>query len=77
MTRNELKRGNTKRSCKGTYGDSLVKIFKYRQPFGLQFCFCHQVDNHSNRRQYPILLEIKSANKFWTDNNFAWYLSVT
>ena len=37
MTLDELEGFNMKRNYKGRYGESLVKIFKYQQPFVLHF----------------------------------------
>ena len=44
MTLEELDRADTRREYKGQDGESLARLFKYRQPFGLQFRYRHQVD---------------------------------
>ena len=44
MTLDELEGANTKRNYKGRDGESLVKIFKYQQPFGFHFRYRQQVD---------------------------------
>ena len=54
-----------------------MKMFKYRQPFGLHFSYRHQVDNHNNRRHSHISLYRTWDTKFFPDRNFAWYLAVT
>jgi hypothetical protein len=77
MTLDELPEANTRRDYIGRDGQSLVKLFKYRQPFGLHFRYCHQVDDHNNRRHAPISVERTWATKFWPDRNFAWYLAVS
>ena len=77
MTREELDGSDTRQEYKGLDSESLVRLFNYRQPFGLHFCYRHQVDDHNIRRHAPILIEKTWATKFWPDRNFAWYLSVT
>ena len=37
MTHDDMYGSNTKRNYKGRDGDSLVKMFKYWQPFGFNF----------------------------------------
>ena len=54
MTLEELDGVDTKREYKGRDGESLARIFKYRQPFGLQLRYRHQVNDHNNRRYAPI-----------------------
>ena len=76
VTLNELDWANMKRNYKDRDGESLVKQFKYWQPFGFHVHYHHQVDNNKNRRHYPISLESRWATKFWMDYNFAWYLFV-
>ena len=39
MTLDDLEGDNTKRNYKGRGGEYLVKMFKYRKPFGLYFCY--------------------------------------
>ena len=68
---------DTRREYKGRDGQSLDRLFKYCQPFGLHFHYRHQVDDHNNRIHAPISVESKGATKFWTDRNFAWYLALT
>ena len=77
MTLEELDGADTRREYKGRDGESLARIFKYRQPFGLHFRYRHQVDDQNNRRHAPISIERTRATKFWTDRNFPWYLAVT
>ena len=76
MNLDELEGANTKRNYKGRDGESLVKSFKYRQPFGLNFRYNNQVDNKKNRLQYPISLDRTWDTKFWMDCKFSWYLAV-
>ena len=76
MNIDELKEDNMNRNYKGRDGESLVKKIKHQQPFGLQFCYRHQVDNHINRRQYTISLKSKWGTNFFPGFNFAWYLNV-
>ena len=54
MTLDDLDGANTKHNYKGRDGQSLMKIFTYRNPFGLHFRYRHQVKNNNNRRQYSI-----------------------
>jgi hypothetical protein len=77
MTLDELEDAPTRREYKGANGQSVVQTFKYRQPFGLQFRYRHQVDDHNNCRHAPISLERTWATKFWPDHNFAWYLAAS
>ena len=49
--------GNTRHNYKCVDGESLVKMFKYRQPFVFHFLYCHQVDGHNNRHHSPISLD--------------------
>ena len=77
MTLEELDIANTRREYKGRDGQYLARIFKYRQTFGLQFCYHHQVDDNNNIRHATISIERTWATKFCPDRNFAWYLAVT
>ena len=77
MTLEDLDGADTMREYKGRDGESLARLFKYRQPFSLHFRYLHQVDNHNNRRHSTISIERKWASKFWPDRNFTWYLAVT
>ena len=43
MTNDKLEGGNTKQNYKGRDVEYLVKLFKYHQPFGLNFGYCYQV----------------------------------
>ena len=54
MTLEELDGANNSQEYKGWDGHSLVRKFKYQQPFGLHFRYCHQVDDHNNRVHAPI-----------------------
>ena len=73
-----IRRGvNTKHNYKGVDGESLVNIFKYRQPFVFHFHYCHMLDGHNNRRNSPISLDRTRKTKFCTDRNFSCYLDVT
>ena len=76
-TLEEFDGADTRREDKGRYVQSLTRIFKYRQPFGLHLCYHHQVDDHKNRRNAPILIERIRATMFCPDRIFAWYLAVT
>ena len=77
MTLEELDGADTRREYKGRDGESLARLFKYHQKFGLHFRYHHHVDDHNNRRHAPISIERTWATKFCTDRNFAWYLAVT
>ena len=68
---------DTRRDYKGQDSQSLVRQFKYRQPFGLHFRYFHQVYDHNHRRHYPILIDRTCETKFFPDRNFVWYLDVT
>ena len=59
MNLDDLEGSNMKHNYKGRDGESLVKMFKYRQLLGLHFLCCHQVDNHNNRYHSPISLDKK------------------
>ena len=54
MTLEELDGADTRPEYKGRDGESLTRIFKYRQPFGLQFRYHHHVYEHNNRINAPI-----------------------
>ena len=54
MTLEELDGADTRREYKGRDGESLARLSKYSQPFGLPFRYRHQVDYHNNRRHAPI-----------------------
>ena len=77
MTLDELEGSNMKCNYKGRDGESLVKYFKYWQPFGFYFWYFHQVDYHNNRLHSNITLERTWDTRFWPDRNFACYLVVT
>ena len=70
MTLDDMEGANMNRNYKGMGGDSLVKIFKYRKPFGLLFFYHHQVDYHNNTCHSPISVERTRDTKFWTDPKF-------
>ena len=76
-TLEELRGADTRQEYKGRYGQSLARLFKCHQPFGLYFRYRHEVDDHNNRRNVPISIERTWATKFWPDRNSAWYLAVT
>ena len=67
MTLEELDGSYTGREYKEWDGESLSRLFKYYQPFGLHFRYRHQVDDHNNRRHAPILIERKWETKLWPD----------
>ena len=77
VTLEELYRSDTRREYKEWDGDSLDRIFKFCQPFGLHFRYRHQVDDHNNIIHATISLERTWATKFWPDKNSTWYLAVT
>ena len=52
-------------------GVKTTKNFCYKQPFGMNYKFRHQVDDNINRRHLPISIERKRATKFWEDRNCA------
>ena len=54
MTLEELDGADTRREYKGRDGESLARLFKYGQPFGLHFRYRHKVDDHNNIRHAPI-----------------------
>ena len=51
--------------------------FTYRKPFGINFRYKHQVDDHRNQIHVPISLEMTCTTKFCPDCNFSWYLAVS
>ena len=65
MTMEELDRVDTRQEYKGRDDDSLARILKYCQPFGLQFRYRHQVDGHNNRIHAPISIERAWATNLW------------
>ena len=77
MTLEELNVADTRREYKGRDSQSLVRLFKYHQPFGLHYRYRHQVDDQNNRKHANISIERTWATKFWPDRNFAWHLDVT
>ena len=72
MALDELEGANKQKKYKGRDSESPEKTFKYWQPFGLHFCYYHQVDDHNNICHYPISLERTRDTRFWTDHNFEW-----
>ena len=54
MTLKELNGADTRREYKGRDGQSISRLFNYRQPFGLHLYNHHQVYYHNNRRHSPI-----------------------
>ena len=54
MTLEELEGADTRREYKGRYVQSLARLFKYSQTFGVHFRYRHQVDDHNNKRHAPI-----------------------
>ena len=48
ITLEELDRVDNRREYKGWDGESLARIFKYRQTFGLHFRYRQQVDDHNH-----------------------------
>ena len=77
MTLKELGGADTMREYKVRYGQSIVRQFKFWQPFEFHFCCLHQVDDHNNRIHSPISIERTWAAKFCSDRKSAWYLAVT
>ena len=77
MTLEELDGEDMRQEYKGQYVQSLVRKFKYRQPFGLHFRYLHQVYEHNNIMHAPISIERTRATKLWPDRNFICYLDVT
>ena len=71
-TLDELEGANMKRNYKDRDGESLVKNFKYWQPFGFHIFFRHHLGDYNNRFHSPISLKRKWSNKYWTDLNFVW-----
>ena len=76
MTLEDLDGADTRREYKGLYGQSLARLFIYRQPYGLHYCYRHQVDDHNNRRHDRISIERTWAKQVWPDRNYARYLAV-
>ena len=77
MTLKELDGADSRHKYKGQDGQSLVRKFKYRHPFGLNLRYRHHADDHNNRRHDPISMERKWATKFYPGRNFVWYLDVS
>ena len=77
ITLEDLEGAYTRNEYKGRDSQFLLKLLEYRHPFALNFWYQLQVDDHSNRRHSPILLERTWETKFWPDRNFTWYLVVT
>ena len=77
MTLEELDGADTRREYKGWDGQSLARLFKYRQLFGLHFHYRHQLDDHNNRIHAHISNERTWATNFWPNRHFSWCLAVT
>ena len=77
MTLDELEGARTRRYFIDRSGTKDMKQFKYRKPFGNNFRYIHQVDNHNNWRHALISLKKTWETKFWPDRNFAWYIVVS
>ena len=43
----------------------------------MHFRYSHQVDGHNNWWNALIYIEKTWETKFWSDQNFAWYLAVS
>ena len=76
MTLDVLDGASTRRYFLDRSGTKDTKQFTYRQPFGINFRYRHQLDDHNNWRHAQIFLERIWATKFWPDRNFSWYLAV-
>ena len=77
MTLKQFDGADTRWEYKGRDDQSLVRQFKYRQPFGLYFFYRHQVDYHNSRRHAPLSIERTLATTLWPDGNFTCYLAIT
>ena len=76
MMLNDLEGANTKRDWKDN-GVLKSKQCLHKQPFGMNFRYRNQVDDHNNQRHEPISIEKIRATKFWDERNFACYLVVS
>ena len=70
MTLDKLEGARTGSYFIETSGMKEPKQFTYQKPFGINFRYIHQVENHNNQRNTPISLKRKWATKFWPDGNF-------
>ena len=77
MTLDELEGARTIRYLVDSSGTKETKQFTYRQPFGLQIRYIHQVDDYNNQIHAPISLESTRETKFCPGHNFSWYLAVS
>ena len=76
MTLYELEGTRTGRYFIDISGTKETNQLTYRKPFGINFRYRHQVEDHNNQRHAPIYLDRILLNKFCPDLNFAWYIAV-
>ena len=51
--------------------------FTYQHPFGINYRYINQVDDHNNWRHVLISSDREWVTKFWPDGKLAWYLDVS
>ena len=64
------------RRYKGSDREVVTKRFNYREVFGNQFCYHHQVDNSNNCRHSDIYVERNWETKYWADRYHAYFLTL-
>ena len=77
MTLDYLQGARTIRGFIDSSGKKQTSKFTYRNPFGLNFKYRHQVDDDNNHRHVPIYLKMTWATKFCPGRKIAWYLAVS
>ena len=76
MTLDELEGVRSRQYFIDRNGTKETNQFTYQHPFGINFRYRHQVDDHNNCRHAHIFLVSTWVTKFWPGNKFAWYLAV-
>ena len=71
MTLDELEGARTRRDFIDISWTKDMKQFTYRKPFGNNFRYIHQLEDHNNWRHAPISLKGTWATNFCPDHNFA------
>ena len=75
-TLENLEGSYTQRRCKGAGGELVTKLFNYREVFGNNFNYKHQVNNNKNSQNSPISFERNWATNYWPDQCHAYFLEL-
>ena len=76
MTHDELEGARTRQYFIDRNGMKDTKQFTYRNPFGINRRYIHQVDDQNDCRYSQNSLQRTWATKLWPDQNLSWYFSV-